>query len=83
MRTEKEIEEQTKKGLELSKEHPFSMFGTDNVKQYHVFLKVIERYRKNNNLDALEDFVYDAYEDDDLEHASAVVSWLRGEEDIY
>ena len=87
MRTEKEIEEQIKKGQEFIKEHPKSMFGDDNVKQFNVFLKIIEKFKKGKSLESIEDFVADAYEDDDEEiygHAMATIDWLRGtEETIY
>lgn len=84
MRTQHEIDEQLKKGEAFVKEHPQTMFGDDNMAQFNLFKRIIEQYKKYPDLNTLETFIDDAYDDDDRLFADDVVSWLRGEsEDIY
>jgi predicted transcriptional regulator len=84
MRTKKEIDAEVKKGEKFVKEHPYSMFGNDNAKQFKLFMRIIDMVREGKSLDAIEDLINDAYEDEELTFALDVVEWLRGNiEEIY
>lgn len=88
LRTPEEIDAMVKKATEFVTEHPQNMFGEDNRPHYHLFMKLIEKFRKGESISQLERFVWDAYgenevdEDDhenDEDHifASDVIDWLQ------
>lgn len=81
MRTNAEIEAETKKGEAFAKKHPHSMFGDDNVARFKFFKKIIGMYQGGKTLDEIEDFIKDAYEDDVQVYAFDIVDWLRGDID--
>jgi len=77
MRTVAEIKYQMEVGEKFIKEHPRSMFGDDNVKDFQIFKKIVEKAQKGETSDDLYAFIDDAYIDEE-EHmfASDVVDWL-------
>jgi hypothetical protein len=83
------------KGEAFVREHPFSMFGDDNVKAFNVVKAVMAKYRSGVSVPDLYDWIRDEYgrvlfddddeaedergENEDLQHAEEAFDWLTGE----
>lgn len=79
MRTKDEIEAEIKKGEEFVKQHPRSIFGTDNKTHLRLFKRIIEMFQDGKTLDEIEDLISEAYEGDEQSTAFGVIDWLRGD----
>lgn len=77
MRTDKEIEEVTKRGEKFIKQHPVTMFGGDNVHDFKIFKKIVEKRTKPPSV--IREFIEDAYECHDEQVATDTLDWLLGE----
>jgi transcriptional regulator of heat shock response len=90
-KTKEEIEVEIKRAEEFVKEHPTSIFGTDNVKHLRIFKRICNAYLSGKTLDALqeendkdedeEDMEYSEEEEEESMYMDDIINWLRGEMD--
>jgi len=80
VKTDEEIEAELEKGDKFVKEHPYSMFGTDNRILLRLFERVIKMVKKKG-IDEAEQEIEDFYEDDEQAKAFDIIDWLRGDLD--
>jgi len=77
MRTVAEIKYQMEAGEKFIKKYPRSIFGDDNVKNFEIFKKIVEKAQKGETSNTLYFFINDAYiDEEEYMFASHVVDWL-------
>jgi hypothetical protein len=75
IRTQEEVDKEMKSGEEFVRDHPYSMFGTDNVRQFKIFKEVIKMCQSGTPRYKLDDFINN-YEDEENGFAYAVLEWF-------
>jgi hypothetical protein len=90
-KTKEQVEAEIVRAEAFAKEHPYSMFGEDNVHKVGIFKHMCEKYLNGVTIDQLRQDVWDDGDDldeDDEEGLEEntfeddIVSWLAGENTI-
>ena len=80
VKTEAEIDQQLEWGKDFITKYPRSFFGDDNVKNYRLTERILNKAKEGASISELEDMV-ELLEEGQYLTASDTVLWLTGDED--